>query len=102
MSRRVVIIGGGVVGLCAAYYCRQRGFHVTLLERYGSQRNGCSYGNAGLIVPSHFMPLASPGMVALGLKWMWNPSSPFYIRPRPSGDLAYWAFHFWKACFPAR
>ncbi len=50
-----------------------------------------------MIVPSHFVPLAAPGMVALGLKWMWNPRSPFYIKPRPSWDLLTWAFQFWKA-----
>ena len=82
MSRKILIIGAGVVGLCTAYYCARRGFAVTVIERSGAQRDGCSFGNAGMIVPSHFMPLAAPGMVALGLKWMWNPASPFYIQPR--------------------
>ena len=49
-------------------------------------RDGCSFGNAGMIVPSHFVPLAAPGMVALALKWMWNPESPFYMKPRLSPD----------------
>ena len=53
-------------------------------------RNGCSFGNAWLVVPSHFIPLASPRMVALGLKWMWNPESPFYIRPRFDPQLFEW------------
>ena len=51
----------------------------------------------GMIVPSHFIPLAAPGMVALGLRWMWNPESPFYIQPRLDWDLAVWAWHFWRA-----
>jgi len=41
-----------------------------------------------MVVPSHFVPLAAPGMVALGLKWMWNPESPFYIKPRLDPELA--------------
>ena len=97
MSKHVVIVGGGVIGLCAAYYCSRAGHEVTVIERNAAQRDGCSYGNAGMIVPSHFVPLAAPGMVALGLKWMWNPQSPFYIKPRLDFDLFNWAFKFWAA-----
>jgi D-amino-acid dehydrogenase len=97
MSKRIVIIGGGIVGLCTAWYCCQRGHHVTVIERQGRRRDGCSFGNAGLIVPSHFVPLAAPGMIRLGLKWMWNPQSPFYIRPRVSWDLLSWLWRFQSA-----
>jgi len=68
-----------------------------VLERNGAARDGCSFGNAGMIVPSHFVPLAAPGMVALGLKMMWNPESPFYIKPRLDGELFDWAIKFWRA-----
>ena len=50
-----------------------------------------------MVVPSHFVPLAAPGMVALALKWMWNPASPFYVKPRISTDLASWGLRFWRA-----
>ncbi len=98
MAKQVVIVGGGVIGLCAAYYCLERGLRVTVVERNASERDGCSFGNAGLIVPSHFVPLAAPGMVALGLKWMASPESPFYVQPRFSSELLTWAFRFWRAC----
>ena len=98
MSRHVLIVGGGIIGLSAAYYCRNNGWRVTLVERQPAQRDGCSYGNAGMIVPSHFVPLAAPGMVSLGLKWMWNPESPFYLRPRCSWDLISWSWRFWRSC----
>src|SRR5438105_9607322 len=94
MSRRVLIVGGGVIGLCTAYYCARRGFEVTVVERNAAQRDGCSFGNAGMIVPSHFVPLAAPGMVKLALKWMWNPASPFYIKPRLDADLIGWGLKF--------
>ena len=96
-SKHVVIIGAGVIGLCSAYYCAQKGHRVTVIDRNPEQRDGCSFGNAGMVVPSHFVPLAAPGMVALGLKWMWNPESPFYIKPRLDGALLEWAWKFWRA-----
>lgn len=97
MNRHVLVIGGGVIGLCTALYCARRGWRVTLAERNGRQRDGCSFQNAGIVVPSHFVPLAAPGMVALGLKWMWNSASPFYIKPRASWDLLDWLLKFWRA-----
>ena len=96
-SKNILVIGGGIIGLCTAYYAARKGHRVTVIDRNPEQRDGCSFGNAGMIVPSHFIPLAAPGMVALGLKWMWNPESPFYIKPRLDLDLLKWAWKFWKA-----
>lgn len=95
--KHIVIVGGGVIGLSVAHFCSRRGLRVTVVERLPASRDGCSFGNAGMICPSHFVPLAAPGMVALGLKWMWNPKSPFYIKPRLDADLLSWAFQFWRA-----
>ena len=100
MGKRVLVVGGGVIGLATAYYCARRGWQVTLVERNAERRDGCSYENAGMITPSHFVPLAAPGMVALGLKWMWNPASPFYVKPRLSPELFGWGLRFWRAATP--
>ncbi len=97
MSKHILIIGGGVIGLCIAHSCVQRGHRVTVVDRNPQRRDGCSFGNAGMVVPSHFIPLAAPGMVRLGLKWMWNPESPFYVKPRVSWDLLSWGWKFWRA-----
>lgn len=94
---RVVVIGGGVIGLCVAYYLTRRGRRVTVVDRNPPQRDGCSFGNAGMIVPSHFVPLAAPGAVGLALKWMANPESPFYVKPRCSWDLIQWGWKFWRS-----
>src|SRR5262249_50436370 len=75
----------------------RKGYRVTVVDRAMAPGEGCSYGNAGMVVPSHFVPLAAPGMVALGLRWMWNPESPFYVRPRLSADLISWGVKFWRA-----
>lgn len=92
-----MVVGGGVIGLSTAYFCARAGHRVTVIDRQPEQRDGCSFGNAGMVVPSHFIPLAAPGMVALGLKWMWNPESPFYIKPRLDLDLLSWGWKFWRS-----
>lgn len=89
----VVIIGGGVIGVCSAYYLASRGVDVTLIEK-GEIASGCSSGNGGLIVPSHSIPLASPGALGDGLRWLLDPGSPFYIKPRLNGDLLNWLVRF--------
>ncbi len=99
--KHIAIIGGGVIGLSTAWYCQQSGHRVTVIDRKPSQRDGCSFGNAGMLVPSHIIPLAAPGMIQLGLKWMWNPESPFYIRPRVSWELLSWLWKFKRACTKA-
>src|SRR5687767_7796078 len=75
----------------------RRGFKVTVVDREGPAHEGCSFGNAGMVVPSHFVPLAAPGMVALGLKWMWNPESPFWVKPRLNPELWEWGWKFLRA-----
>ncbi|MBT8044327.1 MAG: FAD-dependent oxidoreductase [Verrucomicrobiae bacterium] len=87
---RVVIVGGGVIGLCSAYHCLKSGLPVTVIDQHQPSDSGCSYGNAGMVVPSHFIPLAAPGMISKGLKWLANPEGPFYIRPRASMELMRW------------
>lgn len=90
------IIGGGIIGLSSAYYLTKAGHKVTIFEQ-GDMKDGCSYGNAGMIVPSHLVPLAAPGMISKGIRWMFNSSSPFYVKPRLSGDLIKWGYHFYKS-----
>jgi D-amino-acid dehydrogenase len=94
--KHILVIGGGAVGLCTAHYLRASGCDVTIVER-GVIGEGSSLHNAGLIVPSHFVPLAAPGMVMLGLRWMLRPDSPFYIKPRLDADLLTWLWQFARA-----
>ncbi|HQY12019.1 MAG TPA: FAD-dependent oxidoreductase [Ferruginibacter sp.] len=92
---KVTIVGGGVIGLCSAYYLQKEGYEVTVIER-GDITDGCSFGNMGYMSPSHFIPLASPGIIAEGIRHMLSSSSPFYIKPRLNWDLVQWGYHFWK------
>ena len=90
-----IIVGGGIIGLCSAYYLQKIGHSVTVVER-GDLTDGCSFGNMGYMSPSHFVPLASPGIIAEGFKYMLSSSSPFYIKPRLNLELMQWAWHFYK------
>jgi D-amino-acid dehydrogenase len=97
----VLVIGGGAVGLFCAYYLRLAGATVTVVERgpVGGPQS-CSSGNTGFVGTQGAVPLAEPGVVAQGLRWLLNPESPFYIKPRLDPGLLRWLWHFRKACNP--
>ncbi|NCI46642.1 NAD(P)/FAD-dependent oxidoreductase [Sediminibacterium soli] len=96
---KVIVIGGGIIGLSAAWYLRESGHEVTVIDKT-DMRNNCSYGNAGYVCPSHFIPLATPGIVKQGFKWMMNPQSPFYVQPRFSRSLIDWGLKFMRSATP--
>ncbi|GHA46710.1 amino acid dehydrogenase [Salinimicrobium marinum] len=94
--KKVVIVGGGISGLCSAYYLVKEGYEVSVIDQ-GDISTGASFINAGYLTPSHFTPLAEPGMITKGLQWMLRSSSPFYIKPRFDMEFFKWAFHFKKS-----
>ena len=96
-DKHIHIIGGGAIGLCTAFYLQQLGYQITIIDK-SSFKEGASYGNAGMIVPSHFVPLAAPGVIWQGLKWLLNSNSPFYIRPRFDRELWMWLWQFYASC----
>jgi len=91
----VVVIGGGIIGLSSAYFLQEAGHQVTIIDQ-SDMTNNCSYGNCGYVCPSHFVPLATPGIVKQGFKWMLNSESPFYVKPRLSLSLIKWGLQFMK------
>jgi D-amino-acid dehydrogenase len=91
------IIGGGIIGLSTAYYLQKEGWDVTILDR-GDGTDGCSFGNMGYLSPSHFAPLAQPGVISQGILWMFKQKSPFYVRPALSWALMDWGLKFVRAC----
>jgi len=95
----VHIIGGGIIGLSSAWYLQEAGIKVTLIDR-NELEDGTSHGNAGMLVPSHFVPLAAPGVITQGLRWLLDSKSPFYIKPRLNLDLAQWLWQFYRSCTP--
>jgi len=94
---QVIIIGAGVIGICTAYYLQKFGIGVTVLEQ-NEISSGASSGNAGLIVPSHSIPLSSPDALKMGLKSIFEKQSPLYIQPKFDLKLFRWLFNFVKNC----
>ncbi|MFG2956303.1 NAD(P)/FAD-dependent oxidoreductase [Streptomyces sp. NPDC048291] len=96
----VVVVGGGVVGLCTAYYLAAAGVPVEVVERRGLA-SGASRGNAGWVCLSHSTPVPAPGVVRYALRSLGRPDSPLYLRPLPDPAFARWLWRFWRSSTPA-
>lgn len=90
-------MGAGIIGLTCAERLIRSGHGVTVVDALGRERDGASFGNAGIIVPSHFVPLAAPGVVRQGLRWLLDRRSPFYVQPRLDRDLLAWGLAFMRS-----
>lgn len=93
---KVIIVGGGVIGLSAAYNLEKRNYDIMVIDD-GDITDNCSFGNMGLLAPSDFVPLASPAAIAEGLKSLLNRASPVYIKPQLNMAFLNWAFRFYKS-----
>ena len=96
MKIRVVVVGGGVIGMCCAYYLVRRGAQVVVLERKGVGE-GASYGNAGVIAAGH-QPMNKPDRVRQALTNILDSTTPLYIAPRFDPALAAWLLRFSANC----
>lgn len=96
MNKKVIIIGGGIIGLSSAYYLTKQGHEVTIIDQ-SDFSSGASHVNAGIITPSHIISLAAPGMITKGIKWMFSSTSPLAIKPRLNIDFLKWTFLFKKS-----
>lgn len=96
----VLIVGGGVIGCAAAAELAARGHEVRLLERREDVGRGCSFANAGTIVPSHALPLANPDALREGLTSLFGSGRGIEVGWRPSPALASWGLRFARAARP--
>jgi D-amino-acid dehydrogenase len=96
---KVVVVGGGIAGLCCAYYLRRRDADVTLVERDQiGARTASSWGNGGWIAPAQAGPLPAPGLSVYGLRALLQADSALYIRPGYLPHLTPWLLRFWTYC----
>lgn len=97
MSGRVVIVGGGVIGVHCAWYLAKAGWDITVIDR-GKIGGACSQGNCGLVCPSHVLPLTEPGAFKAAVKALLSRNSPFRIQPRMDPALWSWLWNFSRRC----
>ena len=95
-ERRVIVVGGGVIGVCCAYFLAKAGADVTLVER-DEIGGGASFGNAGTIAAGH-PPLNKPGRIRRSILELLNPKSPLYIPVRWDPGLLRWLWTFRTFC----
>lgn len=98
---RLVVVGAGIVGLCAAWAAQQRGWQVTLVDR-DFEGDRASHGNAGGIAVSECVPLSLAGMGLKPLRWLLDPLGPLAIRPAHALGLGPWARALYKVSQPRR
>ncbi|MCA9059615.1 MAG: FAD-dependent oxidoreductase [Planctomycetaceae bacterium] len=96
-NRHTLVIGGGVIGAFTAYYLRQTGRDVTIVDR-GTFGGGCSHGNCGYVSPSHVQPLPRPGQLMNGLKGLFSTQRALRIQPKLSPSFWMWMLKFASRC----
>jgi D-amino-acid dehydrogenase len=98
---RIIIVGGGVVGIATAALLAEAGHKVSVIDRSGLAEE-TSKGNAAALAFSDIMPLASPKILLRAPKWLLDPLGPLTIRPSYLPRLTPWLWQFWKASLPSR
>lgn len=100
-KREVVIVGAGIVGICAAAYLAEAGRSVTVIDRSGVCEETSS-GNAAALAFSDMLPLVQKGMLAQVPKWILDPLGPLAIPPAYLPSILPWLFRFWRASNASR
>jgi D-amino-acid dehydrogenase len=95
---QVAVIGGGVIGVCTAYFLAAAGHDVVVVERYGNVAQETSFGSAGLIAPGYVTPWAAPGMPRKILSYLFKSESPVLLKPAMNRALWRWARMWLKEC----
>jgi glycine/D-amino acid oxidase-like deaminating enzyme len=92
-----VVVGAGAIGLCTAFYLRQAGLPVQVVEQAGIGA-GSSWGNAGWVCLSHSAPVPAPGVLRDVVRSIWRPDSPIYLRPQLRPSFLAWLIRFQRSC----
>ncbi|RZA28724.1 MAG: FAD-binding oxidoreductase [Proteobacteria bacterium] len=98
---QAIILGAGIVGLCAAFHLVERGMRVTMIDA-SSPGSECSSGNAGSLASGAVAPLAMPGVLKQAPGMLLNPSGPLYVPANYLLQVAPWMARFVAASRPER
>jgi D-amino-acid dehydrogenase len=99
---KVVILGGGVVGVTSAYYLAMAGHTVTVVDRQAAPALETSFANAGEVSPGYASPWAGPGVPVKAVKWLLMKHGPLVIRPKPDPAMLVWLLKMLRNCTSAR
>ncbi len=99
---RVLVLGAGVVGVTCAWFLRQAGHAVTVIERQMGPGRETSFANGGQISVSHAEPWANPGAPRKLLQWLGREDAPLLFRPRFDAKQWAWGIAFLRECTAAR
>ncbi len=99
---RVLVLGGGIIGTSSAWFLREAGHEVTVVERAPGVARETSFANGGQISVSHSEPWANPGAPLKLLKWLGRADAPLLFKPRAELHQWRWALAFLRECLPER
>ena len=97
-----IVLGGGVIGVSTAFFLREQGCEVTVIEREVDVALSTSFGNAGVIAPGYVTPWAAPGMPTKIAKYLFKPTSPLIFRPTLDPAQWRWIARWLRECDLAR
>ncbi|MBA3904203.1 MAG: amino acid dehydrogenase [Rhodocyclaceae bacterium] len=98
----VIVLGAGLTGVTTAWYLRQAGHEVTVIDRQPAAGLETSFANGGQISVSHPEPWANPGAPAQVLRWLGREDAPLLFRPRADWRQWAWGLRFLVECLPGR
>ncbi|MBT5179913.1 MAG: D-amino acid dehydrogenase [Rhodospirillaceae bacterium] len=99
---KVIVLGSGVIGICAAYYLNKAGHEVTVIDRQEGPGLETSFANGGQISASHAAPWAAPSVPLQMLKWLGRADAPLLYHFRLDWRQWVWSLRFLMNCLPSR
>jgi D-amino-acid dehydrogenase len=94
MSKHVIIVGGGITGITAAYQLIKQGFKVSVVERHRYPAMETSYANGGQLSASNAEVWTHPSTMLKALKWLFRADAPLLVSAKPSWHKLSWFFEF--------
>ncbi|MBN9272336.1 MAG: FAD-dependent oxidoreductase, partial [Mesorhizobium sp.] len=99
---KIMVLGGGVIGVTTAYYLAEAGHEVTVLDRQKGPALETSFANAGEVSFGYCSPWAAPGIPMKAIKWLFMEHAPLILRPKVDGAMLSWMVKMLRNCTSGR